>query len=219
MANDGNQKIGSKGRSLFITFEGVEGSGKSTQLNMLHAHLLRMNVDVIATHEPGGTRLGEEVRRILLDPAFKEMHPMTETILYAADRAQHVHEVIKPALDAGKVVLCDRFIDSSLAYQGVARRVGLEGVRNLNEWVTDDLYPDLTFLLEIPFRVGLKRLAKRKKALDRMEGEPEAFHEQVQEAYRTLTKFFSHRFVILNGVDKPENIHHQVMQEVTKLLA
>jgi dTMP kinase len=205
-------------KSLFITFEGVEGSGKTTQMNMLHAHLLRMNIDVVATHEPGGTRLGEEIRRILLDPVFKEMHPLTETALYAADRAQHVHEVIRPALQQGKVVLCDRYIDSSLAYQGVARRVGMEGVRNLNEWVTDDLYPDVTFLLEIPYEVGLKRLRKRKKQVDRMEGQPESFHKQVQEAYRTLAKFFSQRIVVLNGADRPDRIHHRVMQEVLHLL-
>ncbi len=206
-------------RSLFITFEGVEGSGKTTQMNMLHAHLLRMKVDVVATHEPGGTRIGEEIRRIILDPSFKEMHPMTETVLYAADRAQHFYEVIKPALDQGKVVLCDRYIDSTLAYQGVARRVGMEGVQNLNEWVTDDHYPDVTFLLEIPFRVGLKRLMERKRVLDRIESEAQAFHEQVQEAYKTLAKFFPQRFVVLNGVDRPENIHHQVMQVVTPLLS
>jgi dTMP kinase len=213
------QARNTKGKPLFVTFEGVEGSGKSTQVNMLHAHLLRMSVDVISTHEPGGTRLGEEIRRLLLNPAFREIHVMTETILYAADRAQHVYEVIKPALDQGKVVLCDRFVDSTLAYQGVARRIGMEGVQNLNEWVTEDLYPDITFLLEIPYRVGLKRLEKRKRGLDRMEGQPENFHEQVQEAYRTLAKFFSNRYIILDGTDKPENIHHRVMQEVTKLLA
>lgn len=205
-------------KSLLITFEGVEGSGKTTQVNMLHAHLLRNNVDVVATQEPGGTRLGEEIRRLLLNPAFREMHPMTETLLYAADRAQHVYEVIKPALDQGKVVICDRFVDSSLAYQGVARRIGMEGVQNLNEWITEDLYPDLTFLLDIPYRIGLKRLAKRKKSMDRLEGEPDYFHEQVQEAYKTLVKFFSHRFVVLNGADKPENIHHRVMQEMQRLL-
>lgn len=219
MVESVGQKKGGRGKSLFVTFEGVEGSGKSTQVNMLHAHLLRMNVDVISTHEPGGTRLGEEIRRLLLNPAYREMHPMTETVLYAADRVQHVYEVIKPALDQGKVVLCDRFVDSSLAYQGVARRIGMEGVQNLNEWITDDLYPDITFLLEIPFRVGLKRLEKRKRGLDRMEGQPEAFHEQVQEAYRTMAKFFSHRFVVINGADKPENIHHRVMQELNKFIS
>lgn len=212
------RKSAPKRKGIFITFEGVEGSGKTTQMNMLHAHLIRMKIDVVATHEPGGTRLGEEIRRILLDPAFANIHPFTEAVLYAADRAQHVYEVIKPALDAGKVVLCDRYIDSSLAYQGVARRVGLEGVQNLNEWVTDDLYPDLTFLLEIPYWVGLNRLKKTKKDLDRMEGQPEAFHEQVQEAYRTLAKFFPHRFVVLNGEESPEKIHHQVMLEVRKIL-
>ncbi len=219
MVEGHGSRTAGKRKGVFITFEGVEGSGKTTQMNMLHAHLIRMKVDVVATQEPGGTRLGEEIRRLLLDPAFREMHPFAETALYAADRAQHVYEVIKPALDAGKVVLCDRYIDSSLAYQGVARRVGMEGVQNLNEWVTDDLYPDLTFLLDIPYRVGLKRLEKRKAKFDRMEGQPESFHEQVQEAYRTLAKFYPIRIVQLNGADKPESIHHRVMQEVTKLLA
>jgi dTMP kinase len=207
-----------KGKSLFISFEGVEGSGKTTQVNMLHAHLLRMNIEVVSTREPGGTRIGEEIRRILLDPAYKEIHPMTEAILYAADRAQHFYEVIKPALDKGKVVICDRFIDSSLAYQGVARRVGMEGVQNLSEWITDDLYPDITFLLEIPLGLGLKRAHERKAMLDRMEGESQSFHEQVQEAYKTLAKFFPQRFKVINGEEKPEKIHHEVMQEVAKLL-
>jgi dTMP kinase len=160
MADKGDLKKLPRGKRLFITFEGVEGSGKSTQLNMLHAHLLRMNMDVVSTHEPGGTRIGEDIRRILLDPANKEMHAMTEAVLYAADRAQHVYEVIKPAMNQGKIVLCDRYIDSTLAYQGVARRMGMEGIQNLNEWITEDLYPDLTFLLEIPYRVGLKRMQK-----------------------------------------------------------
>lgn len=218
MADKGDLKRMPKGKRLFITFEGVEGSGKTTQLNMLHAHLLRMNMDVVSTHEPGGTKIGADIRRILLDPANKEMHPMTETILYAADRAQHVYEVIKPALDMGKIVICDRYIDSTLAYQGVARHIGMEGIQNLNEWITDDLYPDLTFLLEIPYQVGLERMRKRNRGADRMEAQPDPFHEKVQEAYRTLAKIFSQRYVVLNGADKPENIHHRVMQEVTPLL-
>ncbi len=215
---DVERKKGGKKKSLFISFEGVEGSGKTTQVNMLYARLLRMNVDVLATQEPGGTRIGEEIRRILLNPAFKEMHPMTETVLYAADRAQHFFEIIKPALNAGMVVICDRFIDSTLAYQGVARRVGMEGVRNLNEWITDDFYPDLTFLLEVPYHVGIKRIEGRKAALDRMESEGQAFHEQVQEAYKTLAKFFPQRFKVLDGGDTPGNIHREVMQEVKEHL-
>jgi dTMP kinase len=218
MADKGDLKKLPRGKRLFITFEGVEGSGKSTQLNMLHAHLLRMNMDVVSTHEPGGTRIGEDIRRILLDPANKEKHAMTEAVLYAADRAQHVYEVIKPAMNQGKIVLCDRYIDSTLAYQGVARRMGMEGIQNLNEWITEDLYPDLTFLLEIPYRVGLKRMQKRSRSADRMENQPDSFHEQVQEAYKTLAKIFSKRFVILNGADKPENIHHKIMQEVTEFM-
>jgi len=116
------------------------------------------------------------------------------------------------------VVICDRFIDSTIAYQGVARRVGMEGVQNLNEWITEDRYPDLTFLLDIPFRLGMKRIQERKGALDRIEGESQLFHEQVQEAYKTLAKLFPRRIKVLNGADKPENIHHIVMQEVTQLL-
>lgn len=218
MADKGDLKRLPRGKRLFITFEGVEGSGKSTQLNMLHAHLLRMNMDVVSTHEPGGTRIGEDIRRILLDPANKEMHAMTETMLYAADRVQHVYEVIRPAMNQGKIVICDRYVDSTLAYQGVARRMGMEGIQNLNEWITEDLYPDLTFLLEIPYRAGLKRMQKRSRSADRMENQPDSFHEQVQEAYKTLAKIFSNRYVILNGADKPENIHHKVMQEVTEFL-
>jgi len=213
-----NRIKGSGKRGFLITFEGVEGSGKTTQMNMLHAHLLRLKVDVVATHEPGGTRIGEEIRRIILNPAYGEMHPLTEAVLYAADRAQHVQEVIRPALDAGRVVLCDRYIDSSLAYQGVARGLGLEAVRNLNEWVTGDLYPDLTIMLEIPYEVGLQRLQKRRRTLDRMEGQPERFHAHVQEAYRSLAKIFSARFLVLDGTEPPDRIHHRIMQEVLPLL-
>jgi dTMP kinase len=211
MAETSNHR---RGKSLFVTFEGVEGSGKTTQLNMLQARLLRMNLAVVSTREPGGTRIGKEIRHILLNPAFKEMHPMTETILYAADRAQHFHEIIKPALEEGKIVLCDRFIDSSLAYQGVGRRIGMEGVQNLNEWITEDMYPDLTVLLEIPYAVGMERMAERKRARDRMELQPETFHQQVQEAYKTLARFFSTRFVVIKGDDKPENVHQMVWQAV-----
>jgi dTMP kinase len=215
MAETNNHR---RGRSLFISFEGVEGSGKTTQMNMLQARILRLNLPVVSTREPGGTRIGEEIRHILLNPAFKEMHPMTETVLYAADRAQHFYELIKPALEQGKIVLCDRFVDSSLAYQGVARRIGMEGVQNLNEWLIEDMYPDLTILLEIPFKAGMERLAARKRGRDRMEAQPESFHEQVQEAYKTLAKFFSNRFSVINGDDKPENVHQLVWQVVQKYL-
>jgi dTMP kinase len=215
MVEVGNHR---KGKSVFISFEGVEGSGKSTQLNMLQARILRMNLPVVSTREPGGTRIGQEIRHVLLNPAFKEMHPMTEAVLYAADRAQHYYELIKPALEEGKIVLCDRFVDSSLAYQGVARRIGMEGVQNLNEWLTEDTYPDLTILLEIPYTVGIERLKARKRGRDRMEAQPEAFHEQVQEAYKTLAKFFTNRFLVIKGDDKPENVHQMVWQAVQKYL-
>jgi dTMP kinase len=201
---------------FFISFEGVDGSGKTTQANMLSSHLIQNNFDVVTTHEPGGTRVGEKIREILLDPALQEMDPMTEAILYAADRAQHAREVLRPALNAGKVIICDRYIDSSLAYQGVARGLGLEGIRNLNEWATNDLYPNLTILIKIPFETGLKRLPYGQ--LDRMEMQDPSFHATVQEAYLTLAKFFSQRVIIINGEEKPEVIHHHVMEEVEKHL-
>jgi dTMP kinase len=203
-------------RGIFISFEGVDGSGKTTQTNMLSAHLIKDGIDVVVTREPGGTRIGERIRDILLDPKLQEMSPMTETILYAADRAQHAAEVIRPALNAGSIVICDRYIDSSLAYQGVGRGLGIEGVRNLNEWATNDLYPNLTILIKVPFEAGLKRLPLDR--MDRMEMQSESFHASVQEAYFTLAKFFSQRVVIINGEEKPEVVHHYVMEEVEKHL-
>ncbi len=203
-------------RGLFVSFEGVEGSGKTTQANMLSSHLIQDNYDVVMTREPGGTRVGERIREVLLDPELKEMTPLTEAILYAADRAQHAAEVLRPALNAGKVVVCDRYIDSSLAYQGVARGLGLEGIRNLNEWATNDLYPSLTILIKIPFETGLKRLPYGH--LDRIEQEGPSFHATVQEAYLTLAKLFSQRLVVVDGEEKPEIIHHHVMREVERYL-
>jgi dTMP kinase len=209
-------KLEHQRQGLFITFEGVDGSGKSTQANMLIAHLIKKGIEVLATREPGGTRIGGLIRDILLDPALEEMTPMTEALLYAADRAQHVSEVIRPALKRGVIVVSDRYIDSSLAYQGVARSLGLEGVRNLNEWATGELYPDITFLLKVPYEVGLKRLPAGRQ--DRMEKQNKFFFQEVQEAYLTLSKFFSRRMVVLNGEEKPDVIHHQVMEEVERHL-
>ncbi len=204
-------------QGLFITFEGVDGSGKTTQANMLCSHLLQRGLEVMSTREPGGTRVGERIREILLDRRLREMTAMTETLLYAADRAQHAAEVIRPALLRGTIVISDRFIDSSLAYQGVARGLGLEGVRNLNEWATGELYPDLTFLLKVPYEVGMRRVVQGQR--DRMERQSEDFFREVQEAYLTLAKFFSHRMVVLDGTQKPEEVHHQVMREVDKHLS
>jgi len=204
-------------RGLFITFEGVDGSGKTTQVNMLTSHLIKNGLGVVVTREPGGTRVGARIRDILLDGDLTEMTPMTEALLYAADRAQHAEEVIRPALLRGAIVISDRYIDSSLAYQGVARGLGLEGVRNLNEWATRELYPDITFLLKVPYEVGLRRLPLGRE--DRMELQSENFFQKVQEAYLTLSKFFPSRMIVLDGTQKPEEIHHQVMKEVEKHLS
>ncbi len=217
MRDRGNPRIPSgHSRGLFISFEGVDGSGKTTQVNMLREYCEKKGLEVVVTQEPGGTRIGEVIRDLLLSTDSKDMHPLTEALLYAADRAQHVEEVIRPALLQGKVVISDRYIDSSLAYQGVARGLGLEGVRNLNEWATGGLYPDITFLIEIPYEEGLKRLPKEGK--DRLELQSRTFHYKVQEAYLTLGKLFSKRIVVINGSQTPGIIHREVIQEVEQHL-
>ncbi len=205
----------SRNRGLFVSLEGIEGSGKTTQSEMLLSALLQRGLDVIGTCEPGGTALGREIRSILLNPGFRDMEGLTEALLYAADRCQHVQQVILPALRRGQTVVCDRYIDSSLAYQGTARQVGLEGVKNLNEWATNDLYPDVTFLLDMPANLALGRLTATP---DRIESEPAAFHEKVRDAFLTLSKVYPGRFVILDGTKDKEEIHREIIGRLAKMI-
>ena len=200
---------------LFITIEGVEGSGKTTQFNMLVDALTSRGLEVVGTVEPGGTLLGEEIRQILLDPRFSHMGPLSEAMLYAADRAQHVQEVIMPALRQGKIVVSDRYVDSSLAYQGTARGVGLEAVKNLNEWATNSLYPDRTFLLDMPVEEGFSRL---KRTRDRIESEPPFFHENVRDAFIRLAKLFTGRIVVVDATMGRDEIHKDIMGHLDELL-
>ncbi len=206
---------GSRNRGLFVSIEGIEGSGKTTQFDMLVAELRQRGLDVVGTYEPGGTALGNEIRAILLNPSFKEMDGLTEALLYAADRCQHVNEVILPALRRGQTVVCDRYIDSSLAYQGTARQIGLEGVKNLNEWATNDLYPDITFLLDMPANLALSRLTATP---DRIESEPAAFHEKVRDAFVMLSKIYPGRFVIVDGTQTKDEIHAEIMGHLAKMI-
>lgn len=205
----------SRNRGLFVSIEGIEGSGKTTQYEMLVAALIQRGLDVVGTCEPGGTALGGEIRKILLNPDFKEVDGLTEALLYAADRCQHVHEVILPALRRGQTVVSDRYIDSSLAYQGTARQIGLEGVKNLNEWATNDLYPDITFLLDMPASLALGRLTA---APDRIESEPASFHEKVREAFIMLSRVYPGRFVILDGTKDKDEIHREIMGRLAKMI-
>lgn len=189
---------------MFITFEGIEGCGKTTQIRRLADRLEGYGLPLVTTLEPGGTDIGRRIRRILLDARSRDLTPLTELILYIADRAQHVEAVIMPALEAGKWVLCDRFFDATMAYQGSARGQDETRIRSLNEMATRGLVPNLTFLLDCPVKIGLQRARKRdsqgsQKGQDRFEREAEAFHQKVRDAYLALAEIHKERFVIIDA--------------------
>jgi len=201
----------------FITFEGCEGCGKTTQAQMLADALLQKAQDVVLCHQPGGTPMGQKIREILLDPACGDMIPITETLLFAADRAQQVQQVIRPALKKGWIVIADRFIDSSLAYQGVGRGCGLEAVKNLNDWACGGIEPDLTVFLDLKVTQGLSRAAGP-DGHDRIEQESIEFHENVRHAYSMLMRIFSHRYSVVDASGTPQMVHDRVVDEVMKVI-
>ena len=186
-------------RGLFITLEGPDGSGKSTQIEFLKAYFQERNLPCVFTREPGGTAIGEKLRNIILDKENQEMCDMAEALLYAAARAQHVQQLIRPALEAGKIVVCDRFIDSSIAYQGYGRNLG-DVVRIINELAVDGCMPDVTFLMELSPEIGKSRISEDNQ--DRLEQEKLEFHDKVyagreKEIIRDI--MFSHLDKILEG--------------------
>ncbi len=184
----------------FITFEGIEGCGKSTQLMRLAG---RLGDRAVVTREPGGTAVGRRVREVLLDPASRGLAPMAELLLYFADRAQNVAEVIQPGLAAGKVVLCDRYVESSLAYQGYGRGLSREAIRSLAALATGGLRPDLIVMIDVPVEVGLARVGRR-GAQDRLECEAAAFHERVRAGFLALLAEEPARWLRLDGT-QPED--------------
>jgi dTMP kinase len=206
-------------KGLFITFEGPDGSGKSTQLNLLGKYMESRGFDVVCTREPGGTRIGEKIRDIILDPASSEMDPVTEAMLYAASRAQHVAEVIRPALDAGRAVLCDRYVDSSIAYQGYGRGVGAL-VEEVNAFAVGGLEPDLTILLDIAPEVCFERIGKRMAGGggDRMESESIAYHRSVYAAYLDLASRRPDRIRRVDGERGIGAVRDDIREIVTAFL-
>ena len=181
---------------LFVTFEGVDGSGKSLMLKLAAQKLRSLGYDVLCTMEPGGSPLGQKLRSIILDSPYGSVDPRSEALLYAADRALHVAHVIKPALAEGRVVLCDRYEDSSYAYQGGGRNVELEDIRRLNDFATYGVRPDATFLLDLPAETALGRLHGPK---DRIEQEDISFFEDIAAAYRRLAAAEPNRFYVIDA--------------------
>lgn len=189
--------------AAFITFEGPEGSGKTTVLNQINK-LLSENYNIISTREPGGVSTGEEIRNILLDGENIDIR--TEALLFAASRREHLVEKVIPALKNNKVVLCDRYIDSSLAYQGHARGIGIEEVKKINEFAINGLYPDLTIYLDIDAEVGRERILKNQRSQNRLDKETLTFHQKVIEGYKTLIKTNPERFKVVDATQNIESV-------------
>jgi dTMP kinase len=205
-------------RGRFITFEGIDGSGKSTQMRMLAGRLRAERHDVFEAVEPGGTAIGRQIRRILLDASNQDLRPITELLLYFASRAQNVEECILPALSTGKIVLCDRFTDSTLAYQGYARGLGEETVLALDRIACHGLAPDITLLIDLDVETGLARVQKRNAgAADvetRMDDQSLEFHRKVREAYLALAKQHADRFRVVDGRGAPEAVAEKVWESI-----
>ena len=200
-------------RGKFITVEGTDGSGKSTQIDMLMSYLNEKNADVIFTREPGGT----DIREIILDINNRSMTGMTEALLYAAARSQHVQEKIIPAVNSGKIVICDRFIDSSIAYQGEARGLGIDNIMAINNFALNGIMPDMTLFFDLPPEKGILR-KKNERLLDRLEAEKIDFHKKVYEGYKKLCRKYPERIKVIDADDSMENIHNKVVEAVDILL-
>lgn len=200
---------------FFITLEGGDGSGKTTVLGRVAAYLQNHSMPYLITREPGGIEIAEKIRSIILDPAHTAMDARTEALLYAASRSQHLAEVVEPALKEGLTVLCDRFVDSSLVYQGYARGLGVEEVRSINQFATGGRMPDLTFYLDVDPEVGLSRIAANQdREVNRLDLESMAFHQKVREGYRQVVESDPQRIVVLDA-NRPI---HMVEQDIIQTL-
>ncbi|GIP64937.1 thymidylate kinase [Virgibacillus pantothenticus] len=203
----------------FITFEGGEGAGKTTVLHTVTERLSQAGYDVLATREPGGIKIAEKIRKIILDPLHTEMEEHTEALLYAAARSQHLAEKIVPALKQGKIVLCDRFVDSSLVYQGYARGLGMDEVLKINQFAIGDCMPDLTLFFDIEPKKGLERIAANKdREQNRLDLENLTFHEHVYKAYHILAERFPARIQSIDANQTLETVEQEAFDRILSLL-
>ncbi len=208
--------------ALFVTLEGIEGSGKSTQMRYLARYFEERGHSCVETKEPGGTAIGEKIRAIVLNPDHYGLDPMSELLLYTADRAQHVSECIRPALTAGKTVICDRFLDSTVVYQGTARGIDADTILEINRRVLSGVVPDVTFLLDLPPEIGLSRAWQeihsggRDRGQSRFEQERVRFHEKVRDGYKRLAAAAPERFRVIDASRDVEAVRADMAAELSR---
>lgn len=201
----------------FITFEGCDGCGKTTIVTKIYEQLLSEGYDVMMTREPGGIRIAEEIRKVILNPEFSEMDDRCEALLYAAARRQHLTQKVLPAIDKGVIVLCDRFVDSSLAYQGHARGIGMNEVYELNQFAIDHHMPDATIYLDVDLEVGLSRV-KGRGALDRLDAEGSKFHQLVAEGYQKVNEKYSDRIHVIDANQSIQEVYEQTYALIKEMV-
>ena len=205
--------------SLFITLEGPEGSGKTSAIKLVREALEKLGHEIIMTREPGGTPISEQIRNVILDKDNTDMDPRPEALLYAASRRQHLVEKIWPALKEGKIVFCDRYLDSSLSYQGHARVLGIDDILKVNEYATEGTYPHITFLFDIDPELGLERINKNKdREVNRLDVEKLSFHQKVREGYLILSKRFPDRYIVIDASKPLEEVSSNVLKEILNRL-
>jgi len=203
---------------FFISIEGGDGVGKTTAIKTLEEKLNKNNIKYYLTREPGGSKISESIRNIILDKNNTEEDSKTEALLYAASRRQHLVEIVLPRLEKGELVITDRYIDSSLAYQGYARGIGIKKVLLINTFAIDSYFPDLTFFLDLSPEEGLKRISQNKREEDRLDKEKDSFHQKVYEGYKKVIKKYKKRFVIVDASKSPDEIAEFMLDKIKKLI-
>ncbi len=205
-------------KGLFITFEGCDGCGKTTAITNVDRILSDNNIEHILTREPGGSRIAEEIRNIILDKKNVEEDCRTEALLYAASRRQHLVEKVLPSLNEGKLVICDRYLDSSLAYQGYARGIGIDNVMSINAFAIENTMPDLTFFLDLSPEEGMKRISSRTRESDRLDQEKITFHQKVYDGYKIVNEMFKDRIVVIDASKTKDAIAKEIADIILKKL-